>query len=232
MRSFRKTTLPGVVAMLSPTTKASGAHIRTSSLPVTGSRSRRNCLMPLTVLAPPDSTAVRIASGLVGRKFVGASASVTCRAANPSRSWLGASSPATWVGSEVHARALMRYACFRTSSHGTSSQAGSRKRRSFPSGRATGSTSTQAMRAAPYAHSFPHDSARSSQVSARGDGSAASRDPSLHVASFRRSGSRNLSAPNGPAPGACRDPVSGLRPMGRRDVTPGSRGARAASAES
>ena len=60
--------------MVSPTVKAPGGHIRTSRRPVSGSRSRRNCPTPSTMLAPPDSTAVRIASGLVGRKFVGADA--------------------------------------------------------------------------------------------------------------------------------------------------------------
>ena len=220
MSSFWKTTLPGVVAMLSPTVKASGGHIGTSSRPVSGSRLRRNCRIPLTALVPPDSTAARTASGLVGKKFVGASASVTCRVTNSSLLRLDSSRPATPDGSDVQAREFTRYACFRMSSQGTSFQALSRNRRSFPSGRATGSIWAPSMRAAPYVHSSPHDWARSSQAPASGDGSAANRDPSRHRASFKRSGSNNASAPEEPVFGACRASVPDSAPALAPDLAP------------
>ena len=219
-------------ASISPTAKASGGHMRTSSRPVSGSRSRRNRFIPSTALAPPDSKAVRSASGLVAKQFVGARASPTCRAANSSRLRLDSSRPGTRPGSAVQALALTRYACFSTSSHGMSSQARSRKRRSSSSGRATGSASAPAMRAAPYAHSPAHDRARSSHVAARGDGSAARPVRSCRMASFRRSGSSNASGPGEPGFGAARDSDSASVPSGGRDVVRGSSGERSVAAKS
>ena len=188
--------------------------------------------MPLIALSPPDSMAVRIAFGLVGKKFVGARASATCRAANSSRRRLDSSRPDTPAGSSVQVRALTRYACFSTSSHGTSSQAGSRNRRSFSSGRATGSASAPTMRAAPYVHRFAHDRASSHQVSIRGEGSAASRDRSFRMASSRRSGSRVASVREAPAPDSGRAPLPAPATFLRCGVARGSFRERPVSVES
>ena len=62
--SFSKTTLPGLVATLRPTSKAVSSVIETRPL----AKSCRNRRMPSTRLAPPLSSAVCIASGLVARR--------------------------------------------------------------------------------------------------------------------------------------------------------------------
>ena len=73
IRSFSNTTLPGVVATLRPTSNAVSSVIDTRPR----AKSCTNRRMPSTRLAPPLSSAVCSASGLVARQLAGLSASTT-----------------------------------------------------------------------------------------------------------------------------------------------------------
>ena len=77
--SFWKTTLPGVVPTLRPTSNAVSSVIEMRPL----ARSSVNSRMPSTRLAPPVSMASCSASGLVARMLAGLSASITWRSAKP-----------------------------------------------------------------------------------------------------------------------------------------------------
>ena len=71
--------MPGVVPTLRPTSNADSSVIAMRPL----ARSWVNSRRPSTRLAPPDSRASCIASGLVARVFAGLSASITWPSANP-----------------------------------------------------------------------------------------------------------------------------------------------------
>ncbi len=70
---FWKTTLPGVIARLPPTSNAASSVIETRPLARSSVYSRN----PSTRLAPPVSRASCSASGLVASAFAGLSASIT-----------------------------------------------------------------------------------------------------------------------------------------------------------
>ena len=78
MRSLRNTTLPGVFAMLTPTSKRSGSDWRILSSPRPASMSSASIFMPRTRLAPFSWIVVRMSSGFVARKFEGESALDSC----------------------------------------------------------------------------------------------------------------------------------------------------------
>ena len=88
--SFWKTTLPGVVQTLRPTSNAVLSVIWTRP----SARSSVNSFMPSTRLAPPVSMASCSASGLVARLLAGLTASVIWRSANPHCALLRSSSGA------------------------------------------------------------------------------------------------------------------------------------------
>jgi hypothetical protein len=71
--SFSNTTLPGVVARLRPTSNAWSSDIEMRPR----ARSAMNSRAPSTRLAPPLSSAVCSASGLVARQWPGLIASTT-----------------------------------------------------------------------------------------------------------------------------------------------------------
>ena len=77
--SFSKTTLPGVVATLRPTSNAESSVIEMRPR----ARSCVNKRMPSIRLAPPESIAICIASGLVARQLAGLAASTTWRSRKP-----------------------------------------------------------------------------------------------------------------------------------------------------
>ncbi len=76
--SFWKITLPGVVAMLTPTSRLDGSDWRMRSVPWPASISSASIFMPRTRLSPLDASVSRSTSGLVRTKFDGASALVIC----------------------------------------------------------------------------------------------------------------------------------------------------------
>ena len=79
MSSFWKTTLPGVVAMLTPSSKALLSVIEILSWPLPRSMSSSRLFIPFTRFWPPVATVSRNTSGLVSAKFDGASASMYWR---------------------------------------------------------------------------------------------------------------------------------------------------------
>ena len=79
IRSFWNTTLPGVVAMLTPSSKAFESVIEILSWPLPRSMSSSRLLRPRTRFWPPVATVSRNTSGLVSAKFDGASASMYWR---------------------------------------------------------------------------------------------------------------------------------------------------------
>jgi hypothetical protein len=93
IRSLRKTTLPGVAAMFSPTVKADRSTLRGS--PPLVVRSVMKFRAPRRRLTPPVSNARFRAAGLVARKLVGAMASTRARRANVAFPFQGSSSSAT-----------------------------------------------------------------------------------------------------------------------------------------
>src|SRR4029434_890797 len=73
VRWLRETPLPGVAAMLTPTSNPEASTC--DGHPPLWRTSCTQFLRPLTMLLPPVSNALRIAAGLPARVFVGASAS-------------------------------------------------------------------------------------------------------------------------------------------------------------
>ncbi len=94
-RSFWKTTLPGVVAMLTPSSKAFGSVIEILSWPLPRSMSSSRLWSPLTRFWPPVAIVSRNTSGLVSAKFDGASASMYCRVKKSTFRFVASSSPST-----------------------------------------------------------------------------------------------------------------------------------------
>ena len=74
--SFWKITLPGVVAMLTPTARLVGSDWRMRKLPLPASISSASIFMPRTRLSPLEASVSRSTSGLVRTKFDGAIALV------------------------------------------------------------------------------------------------------------------------------------------------------------
>ncbi len=79
INSFWKITLPGVVAILTPTARLEGSDWRIRNMPRPASISSASIFMPRTRLSALDATVSRSTSGLVSTKFDGASALVICR---------------------------------------------------------------------------------------------------------------------------------------------------------
>ena len=79
MSSFWNTTLPGVVAMLTPSSNAFWSVIEILSWPPPRSMSSSRLWRPFTRFWPPEATVSRNTSGLVSAKFDGASASMYWR---------------------------------------------------------------------------------------------------------------------------------------------------------
>ena len=79
IRSFSKTTLPGVTATFSPSLNFSRSVILIRSRPWPRSRSSSMFESPCTRFSPPVSTVRRATSGFVIAKLVGARASMNWR---------------------------------------------------------------------------------------------------------------------------------------------------------
>ncbi len=83
--SLRNTTLPGAVAMFSPTLNGVKSVWLIDSWPPPRSRSAAKFSMPLTRLSPLVAITSRIAAGLEIRKFDGEKASVSAFMKNSTR---------------------------------------------------------------------------------------------------------------------------------------------------
>ena len=95
IRSFWKTTLPGVVAMLTPSSNAFVSVIEILSWPLPRSMSSSRLLSPLTRFWPPVAIVSRNTSGLVSAKFDGASASMYWRVKKSTFFFVASSRPST-----------------------------------------------------------------------------------------------------------------------------------------
>ena len=94
--SFSNTTAPGETAMLRPSSKADSSVVEMRPR----ATSSTICFRPRFSVSPPDSTAMRIASGLVAAKFAGLIASTIWRAAKRARSrWRSSASSASTLAS-------------------------------------------------------------------------------------------------------------------------------------
>ena len=71
MRSFWKTTSPGLTAVFRPTSKASMSVCRIRSLPLPRSRSSSIIFRPRTRFSPFCSTVASSTSGFSAKKFAG-----------------------------------------------------------------------------------------------------------------------------------------------------------------
>ncbi len=107
-RSFWKTTLPGVVAMLTPSSNAFGSVIEILSWPLPRSMSSRRLWRPLTRFCPPVAIVSRNTSGLVSAKFDGASASMYCRVKKLTLRFVASSRPSTLPTASCRLSAAMR----------------------------------------------------------------------------------------------------------------------------
>ena len=76
--SFWKTTLPGVVAMFSPSRNAFISVMVTLRRPFPRCRSSSKFVRPLSRFSPPVSIVFDNTSGFVAAKFEGANASTNC----------------------------------------------------------------------------------------------------------------------------------------------------------
>ena len=106
--SFWNTTLPGVVAMLTPSSKALASVIEILSCPPPRSMSSSRLCRPLTRFWPPVATVSRNTSGFVSAKFDGASASMYCRVKKSTFFFVCSSSPSTFATESCIHRAAIR----------------------------------------------------------------------------------------------------------------------------
>ncbi len=106
--SVWNTTLPGVVAMLTPSSNAFGSVIEILTWPLPRSMSSSRLCRPLTRFIPPLVTVSRNTSGLVSAKFEGAIASMYWRVKNSTFFLVWLSSPSTPATASCIQRAAMR----------------------------------------------------------------------------------------------------------------------------
>jgi len=141
-RRLRNTTAPGVVAMFLPTTKGSVSTMRTSP----ARTSLINCSKPWARLWPPLSTNFCIATGLLQKKLVGATALKIALAQNAARlRSLSVRSGVEYTMSTA-SRVKVRYTCLIVSQNGSFDHAGSAKRVSSECGGATSSAGMPSVR--------------------------------------------------------------------------------------
>ena len=108
MSSVWNTTLPGVVAMFTPSSNALASVIEIRNWPPPRSMSSSRLCRPLTRFWPPEATVSRNTSGLVSAKFDGASASMYCRVKKSTFFLVDSSRPSTLATWSCIQRAVMR----------------------------------------------------------------------------------------------------------------------------
>ncbi len=139
-------TLPGVVAMFTPSSKALESVIEIFSLPLPRSMSSSRLCRPRTRFWPPEAIVARNTSGLVSAKLVGENASMYCRVKKSTLRFVESSRPSTLATWSCSQRAVSRYDCLMKSNRKCCSQSSCLKRLSPLCGSAMGPVGAPIMR--------------------------------------------------------------------------------------